>query len=127
MVAAESEKISFFAYWLALIIGFGVCSNNMAIYDLKIMYYVLSKNHVVIKVEDKVYNPYGPMRAFGKRGLYVGYIVVEKDYGINQFQDYPAVEWTASSLPHDPVMLYRERSVTEIPKQWESEYFWNVS
>ncbi len=74
---------------------------------------------------DKTYLPYGALSAYSERGKQIGIVDGDKDDRVYKLKGYSSDEWLVNSFSHDPAMLLREESVTDIPDGWQSEYEWN--
>ena len=74
---------------------------------------------------DKTYVQFGALSAYGERGKQIGIVDGNKDDRVYELKGYSADEWIVNSFPHDPGMLLKEESVTDIPAGWQSEYWWN--
>lgn len=81
--------------------------------------------YVSIIWEDREYVPFC---AVSKRdcGAQIGYRDGDLNSRVCEYKDYPSTEWIANYLTVDGgAMLFKEKSVTDIPDGLQSEYKWN--
>ena len=117
------KKFLYLLLIIALTTSLCACSKQDS--DLVAMSYEIGDEYVSIVYGDKTYVPYGPVSAFADCGEQIGYMDGNENDKVYEVKGYSVDEWIVTALPHDPAMLYREISVTNIPEDWQSEYEWN--
>lgn len=110
---------------LTVLAAFAFLLSGCSSKNLENMTTGVQENYATVIWGNRTYVPYGPLCAYGKQGAQIGYIDGDTGYKVFEIEGYSDKEWIVTALPHDPAMLYKEESVTEIPKGWSSEYEWN--
>ena len=80
--------------------------------------------YTAILWEGREYVPWGMVS--GGRGKQVGYVDGDEKNKVYAYDGQSPEQWSVNAYGHDSAMLYREKSVTEIPAELgDSEYSWN--
>lgn len=82
------------------------------------------EGYTAILWEGREYVPWGAVS--GGRGKQIGYVDGDEKDKVFAYAGQSPDQWIINAYEHDSAMLYREKSVAEVPEELgDSEYPWN--